>query len=362
MLEIWTVLSTASEPLTSGQVGDRLETWGMNTSSTTATRRLEDAVKHINTICTHTVLCEEGKPTILHTYPHNGALHVVVEDTLGKPLWTGDMTVVFQESSVNSISEPTLNRTVPEMEQDFTKMKKSSKKKAVTDSAVAGQKDPRAEENTKFKMDYPPISLEAIVETTKNGKKVVLTRQEYEEWQETLPPPPEMPADEQDDEEQDADKQKKQPEGDKKQKAAKQKKQPRDNKEQDADEPKVETQNRRSPPRRFYLKSILSPEEWQLLTDMILVYPYISERETDKLLSAMARIAPGSRQWNKLVHAPKHRMPFALTLSASWRMRFRTSTRSASNTGATSWAISWAAGSPGFRMTDNPIMWRTRMR
>ena len=61
-----------------------------------------------------------------------------------------------------------------------------------------------------------------------------------------------------------------------------------------------------SPPRRFFLESILTPAEWRILSDSILVYPYISETETSKFLSAMKRIAPGVRNWNKQRYAPKN--------------------------------------------------------
>jgi len=257
LLDIWNVLATASKPITAKEVGERLR--NRKTSPPTAERRLSDSVDLINTVFPHTVLHEEGKPPILHTYPYNGALHVVVEDSFGKPLWTGDMTAVFQESSINPIPQSTLNRKLPEMMEDFDDMKLAVKKKKQADSGGKNApKDPRASEDALFEEGYPPLSLAAIVETKalngKREKKVVLSCLEYEEQQKKLPP---------------------------------------------------DKKNTKSPTRKFYLESILSPEEWQILSDMILVYPYISEQETDKLISAMRRMAPGSRKWHKLVHAKK---------------------------------------------------------
>lgn len=256
LLDIWNVLASSTGPLTAKEIGNRLSRSDKDTSSTTAARRLNDSIDLINTIFPQTVLHEEGQDPILHTYPYKNALHVVVENTFGKPLWEGEMSAVFQESSINPVPQPTLNRKLPEMVQTFDEMQKGSKKKqSKNGSDKQAPKDPRAEENMKFDEDYPPLSLAAIIETTnKNKKKVVLSSQEYTKWQEALP---------------------------------------------------EEAQNGKSPTRKYYLKSILSPEEWQILSDTILVYPYISEKETDKLMSAMARMAPGVRKWNKLVHAKK---------------------------------------------------------
>lgn len=256
LLDIWNVLASSTAPLTAKEVGNRLRRSDKETSPATAERRLSDSVDLINTVFPQTVLHEEGKDPILHTYPHKNSLHVVVENTFGEPLWKGDMTAVFQESAVNPVPQPTLNRKLPEMVDTFDNMQKAAKKKQeLTGSDKNTPKDPRAEENTKFSADYPPMSLAAIIEAIdKNKKKVVLSSRDYSKWQKNLP---------------------------------------------------EEEQNAKSPTRKYYLKSILSPEEWQILSDMILVYPYISERETDKLMSAMARMAPGSRKWNKLIHAPK---------------------------------------------------------
>ena len=54
----------------------------------------------------------------------------------------------------------------------------------------------------------------------------------------------------------------------------------------------------RSPTRRYYLKSLLSAAEWRILSDLIQVYPYIDQRQTEKFLSVMQRMAPGMRDWS----------------------------------------------------------------
>ena len=54
----------------------------------------------------------------------------------------------------------------------------------------------------------------------------------------------------------------------------------------------------RSPTRRYYLKSLLSAAEWRILSDLIRVYPYIDERQTEKFLSVIQRMAPGMRDWS----------------------------------------------------------------
>ena len=54
----------------------------------------------------------------------------------------------------------------------------------------------------------------------------------------------------------------------------------------------------RSPTRRYYLKSLLSAAEWRILSDLIRVYPYIDQRQTEKFLSVMQRMAPGMRDWS----------------------------------------------------------------
>lgn len=63
--------------------------------------------------------------------------------------------------------------------------------------------------------------------------------------------------------------------------------------------------DKQSPPRRFFLESILSSAQWRILSDLILVYPYISEQETSKFLAAMKRLAPGVRNWSGARYAHK---------------------------------------------------------
>ena len=45
--------------------------------------------------------------------------------------------------------------------------------------------------------------------------------------------------------------------------------------------------------RRYYLESVLTPPQWQMLTDLIKVYPYIGEKQTQTMLSALESVFPG---------------------------------------------------------------------
>lgn len=56
--------------------------------------------------------------------------------------------------------------------------------------------------------------------------------------------------------------------------------------EDDNDRPKNKT-------RYYYLESVLSTAEWKILADAVKVYPYITAKQTKKLLSALKRMNPG---------------------------------------------------------------------
>lgn len=45
-------------------------------------------------------------------------------------------------------------------------------------------------------------------------------------------------------------------------------------------------------PRRYYLANVLTDIEWRILSDLIQVYPYISERQTKKFLNAFHWLSP----------------------------------------------------------------------
>ena len=45
-------------------------------------------------------------------------------------------------------------------------------------------------------------------------------------------------------------------------------------------------------PRRYYLKSALSREEWRIFSDLVLLYPYITEAQTKKFLRVLDRLNP----------------------------------------------------------------------
>lgn len=45
-------------------------------------------------------------------------------------------------------------------------------------------------------------------------------------------------------------------------------------------------------PRRYYLESVLSLAEWRILSDLIQVYPYISQNQTKKFLDVLEKLSP----------------------------------------------------------------------
>lgn len=57
--------------------------------------------------------------------------------------------------------------------------------------------------------------------------------------------------------------------------------------------------------KKYYLQSILSDSEWRILSDLIRVYPHISEQATEKYLSALQRIAPGVKNLAETRYAHK---------------------------------------------------------
>lgn len=52
-------------------------------------------------------------------------------------------------------------------------------------------------------------------------------------------------------------------------------------------------QTRNNQPRRYYLESVLTPAEWRIFSDLVQVYPYISQNQTEKFLNVLKRISPG---------------------------------------------------------------------
>lgn len=198
----------------------------------TVERYLPHAVDIVNTIFPQTVVRENGKPSILHTYSNQETLHVVMEKPNGEPWWEGDMAAILTEKPLNSIPYSSLTRMLPKLMEEF------EEKKVQNHQGKAP--------------NYPHISLAGVVAETKaNGQTRYIPATEWEASAKS-------------------------------------------------------STKKQSPTRRFFLESILSPGEWRVLLDSILVYPYISENETCKFLSAMKRIAPGVRNWSKQRYAPKN--------------------------------------------------------
>ena len=49
---------------------------------------------------------------------------------------------------------------------------------------------------------------------------------------------------------------------------------------------------RNNVPRRYYLEDALSDAEWRLFSDLILVYPFLSESQTLRFLAVLNRFHP----------------------------------------------------------------------
>ena len=273
LMDIWNVLAahaSPDHPLTSGQIAAYLKREdgpkapkarddtlpsATHASELTVERYLSKEIDAINTLFPHTVLRQSGEASILHTYGHNGTLHVVLENPTGEPLWDGEMQAVFQESAVNPIPYPTLNRKLPQIMEQYDVEK--------------------GNEISPSRVQVPPISLAGVVAVRgRTGQQVYIPASQ---WEASI-------------------KNEKDPKSGKKAenpKRAKQKKSLTSRSEPS------------SPPRRYYLDSILTPAEWRMLSDLILVYPYISEEQTRKFLAAMMRLAPGVRNWSGARYAQK---------------------------------------------------------
>ena len=256
LLEIWDVLAenaSPDNPLTISEIADHLETKrndqfvrsggvlnpgrynysadeakdisadnstannSLPPSGKTVRRHMPQDIDAINTLAPHTVVCEEGKPTVILAYPTQDTLHLVVEDPHGEAKYEGDVSVIFNSPPITSISQASLNRKMPTLIEQFREVSNQLIKR-------------------------PPIlSLSGVVK--ENGKYV---------------PALEYGSDE-----------------------------------------------GRSSTRRYYLKSLLTSAEWKIFYDLICVYPYISERQTEKFLSVLRRIAPGNQDWPTMRYAPK---------------------------------------------------------
>lgn len=270
VLDIWNVLAehaSPEKPLTISQIGDILENsramlsgspahrgnYGytaeeakiissynsakghLPTSKKTVQRYMPQDIDAMNALTPHTVICESGTPTILHAYPVEDTLHIVVEDPDGNAKYEGDATVLLRPSATMPIPEKTLHRKLPTLMEQFD------------------------EASRQFKKRPPMLSLSGVIQ--KNGKYLPALDHTPAEKETTAPSKPLT----------------------------------KDDFKRDG----------RSPTRRYYLKSILTSAEWQIFHDLICVYPYIDERQTQKFLSVLRRIAPGTQQWPTERYAPK---------------------------------------------------------
>lgn len=52
------------------------------------------------------------------------------------------------------------------------------------------------------------------------------------------------------------------------------------------------SEEKNNQPRRYYLQNMLSDAEWRIFSDLVQVYPYITQRQTRKFLAALNQIRP----------------------------------------------------------------------
>lgn len=133
ILDIWNVLAAHAapdHPLTAGEISKYLNQnrEESHASAQTVSRLLLGATDVINTVSPHTVLREEGRPAILHTYPWENALHVVVETPNGESLWEGKMTAVFREGGHDPVPYSTLTRLLPQLMDTYDGKKSGPEK------------------------------------------------------------------------------------------------------------------------------------------------------------------------------------------------------------------------------------------
>ncbi|MCF2617567.1 WYL domain-containing protein [Oscillibacter valericigenes] len=258
LIDIWNVLAahaSAERPLTTGEIFRYLNPGGdtednlleneTKPSRNTLTKHFPADADVINTLFPNTVLCEAGKPAVLHTYGHDGKLHVVLENANGDALKNCEMQAVFLRRPSAPIPQSTLNRKLPQLYMEY-------------ESASVPEQ--------------LPVSLAGIVAVKKGLTTQYIPASEWAPAAKKEDPP-------------------------------KQEDSTKANSQQDSEMKAV------SPPRRYYLSSILSPAKWRILSDLILVYPYIDEQETRDLLSAMQRLAPGVRNWSGARYARKTAAP-----------------------------------------------------
>ena len=263
LTDIWNVLaahSSAEHPLTSGQILKYLDKSAQGTRRNTLAKHFPIDADVFNTLFPNTVLCEAGKDTIVQAYTHQGKLHVVMESPTGKPLSPDEyeMNAVFLESSASPVSQNTLNNKLPQLMKQYLE--------------ANGVEDCEEEPDDALFPEAPPISLAGVVAVRRGKTSYQYIPASQWELKAKAPDPPKTAG----------------------------------NKDSaDGSKDTAPRKNEISPPRRYYLSSVLSPAEWRMLSDLILVYPYISEAQTQKFLSAMRRMAPGVRSWSGNRYAKK---------------------------------------------------------
>lgn len=210
--EVWQTLaaySSPEKPLTVSEICAHMRKNDSKSAPSTATlnRKLPAQAAVLNTLHPDSVLCQDGLPGILHSYFSDHALHVVLEDRLGKVLKEADCTVIVEPKET---ALPPSYSTVEKLLQRLL-----------------------ADGGALF-----PLRLKCVrLENTMLGPRYI----PYTEWEDRY---------------------------------------------EDGE------MARNNQARRYYLESVLSPAEWRIFSDLVQVYPYISERQTSKFLSVLEKFSP----------------------------------------------------------------------
>lgn len=272
ILDIWNILAmyaTPENPLSLKEIQEKVAEMSTSdmVSTSTVKRYLEtysNGVNIINTLNPQTVLCCSDQPTILHTYVYQDNIHIDVdipeectkfpaqqiEGSVSSPhvkkmkanLKTPELSAPIWEGNMAALLMPSAINPIPPKTLD-RKLPELAKIFSNIEELTQISEDMNVSTvKNPLRKRLPPLSVAAVVKVPDTD------------------PPKYVEAD-----------------GEKK----------------------------KSEPRKFYLKSILSPSEWRILADMVKVYPYISDKQTKRFLSVLQRLAPGMELWKNDRYAQK---------------------------------------------------------
>lgn len=214
-IDIWSVLlrhASREHPMSVREIYETLQAEGSGPSLNTLARYLPQETEALDALLPGQTLHQAGETAIKHTYLHDGALHVVLENGDGQALWDGEMTAVFTPAITSTPKYSTIDNLLKSYPQE-------------------GKPHSRS-----------PLQLKCVAARTVAGKTKYIP---YHTWI---------------------------------------------NSYEEGKAPKNQ-------PRYYYLESALTPAEWRILSDLIKVYPYISQGQTNKFLSAIHCMSPGNRDY-----------------------------------------------------------------